>query len=119
MKQSSWLFVLRQAPYGHYHDLALLDMALAATSFDQKVALLFCDDGVYQLNPQQQSPSKDIKNHAQLLASLKEYDLTTFYACQTSREERGIAADSSILPVQWLSLPQITETLKQYSRVFT
>ena len=48
-------FISRRSPYGSGYAKACLDMVLSAAVFDQHVTLVFMDDGVLQLQPNQQA----------------------------------------------------------------
>ena len=90
----SILLVCRQAPYSGSLARAGLDLALAMAAFDQPVALLFCDEGVLQLLPGQDTTELGARNLGKTLASLPLYGVETLYVDSHSLEKFGISQDS-------------------------
>jgi tRNA 2-thiouridine synthesizing protein C len=84
------LLVNRHPPYGTNLARAALDVALAAAAFEQEIALLFLDDGVWQLLPQQDAARIESKSIQRTLMSMPLYDIDTFYASARSLRERGL-----------------------------
>lgn len=50
MNTPYWLFIFRQSPIAGRRAKEGLDTLLAAAAFDQKIKLIFWQDGVYQLD---------------------------------------------------------------------
>ena len=73
------LIVLRHSPYGSGLAKAAVDTALASAAFEQTIDLLFIGDGVLQLQSDQDSHSKGMKNVGRQLASLPLYDINHVY----------------------------------------
>ncbi len=86
----SLLPVFRRAPYGHGLARAGYDIALAAAAFDQPVSLLFMDDGVWQLLPDQSPAAIGAKSLASTQDSLPLYDIETLYVESASLTSRGL-----------------------------
>ena len=45
----NFMFLNRRAPYGTIYAWESLEVVLIAAAFEQKVSIMFADDGVYQL----------------------------------------------------------------------
>jgi tRNA 2-thiouridine synthesizing protein C len=88
----SYVFVFTHASFGHSHGREGLDMAFLLASYDQKVQLLYLEDGVCQLMPNQQAKLVETKNHLATLQAWSLYDVEHCYACQTSLQQRGLTA---------------------------
>lgn len=99
---TSILFLLRRAPYRSQHAGEAIESALVSAVFDQKVSVLFKDDGVWQLVTGQQAKNQGRKSVGKLLASLPEYDVHDFYVCARSLAERNLDTTSLVLPVKEL-----------------
>ena len=84
------LLVNRHPPYGSHLARAALDVALAAAAFEQDIALLFVDDGVWQLLPQQHAARIESKSIERTLMSMPLYDIDTFYVSARCLRERGL-----------------------------
>jgi tRNA 2-thiouridine synthesizing protein C len=92
VESKSLLLIFRRAPYGRSLARAGYDFALAAAAFEQPVSLLFMDDGVWQLLPDQAPAAIAAKNVASTLDSLALYDIESLYADTQSLATRGLAA---------------------------
>lgn len=100
------LFLLRQPPYATSHALEALEAALVAGVFDQRVSMLFRDDGVWQLLKEQQGEALGVRTLGRMLQALPQYDVTRLYACSASLAARGLTAGDLVLDVELLSGPQ-------------
>ncbi len=92
MTDKSLLLVFRHPPYGNGRARAGLDIALATAAFDQPVSLLFMDDGIWQLLPDQDPAAIGAKSTEKALASLPLYDIDSFHVDQHSLDARGLQA---------------------------
>lgn len=91
------LLISRSAPYGKSTAREALDVALAASVYDQDISILFMDDGVFQLLKNQHSELIAQKNIASILPALPLYDIENIYIHQQSLDERAIEFDDLIL----------------------
>lgn len=110
------LLVQQQPPYSSASANEALDLALAAGAFEQKVALLFIDDGVYQLLNDQEPSSLQQKNIEKMLAALGIYGITKIAAENASLYERGIHPEKHLnakLNIEALSIKGIAELYRQ------
>lgn len=73
------LFICRRTPYGSGIAKANLDMILAATSFEQNIALLFIDQGTEQLRTPQQGKLIKQKDIAAALKALPLYEVERIF----------------------------------------
>ena len=83
-----------------------LDAALVTAVFDQSVAMLFREDGIWQL-----IESDDQPDVAEAIRSLPDYGIEQIYACPASLEAAGIAADELLLPVVLLDAAGQTDLI--------
>ena len=98
----SFLIVNRRGPYGSSHAREALDIALMASVFNQKVSLLFMDDGVYQLLANQDTTGIEQKNLAQTLPMLEMYEVKDVYVEQSSLQARNLCMTDLIISAQAL-----------------
>lgn len=91
------LLISRQAPYGKSTAREAIDIALAASVYDQNIGILFMDDGVFQLLKSQQSQHIDQKNIALILPALRLYGIENIYVHRESLDIRMIKTDELIL----------------------
>jgi tRNA 2-thiouridine synthesizing protein C len=90
MARKTLLLVCRQAPYNGTLARAALELGLAAAAFNQTIDLLFLDDGVWQLLPDQEAAAIDRKSLSATVASLSLYDLETLYVAERSLAARQL-----------------------------
>ena len=106
------LLVCRQAPYGNALAREAIEIALAASVFDQNLALVFIGDGVWQLNSGQDSSAIKYKNQEKLLSALALYDISEIYADGTALSERNITDDALSIAAKALTDAALAELLE-------
>lgn len=111
------VIIQRQPPYGSQLASESLDIALGFAVMDQSCALLFLDDGVWQLLAQQ-SPSSQ-KNLAKHFAALPMYGIDNLYCERESLQQRGLDEDALIAGVQIIGLAESKQLIANATRVFT
>ncbi len=94
-----------------------LDIILTAAAFDQKVALLFLDDGVFQLKKGQQPQNQGLKDTASIFKALEIYDVDDLYVEIESIQERGLEFDNLDLYLQAVYRKDINELMQQFDIV--
>jgi tRNA 2-thiouridine synthesizing protein C len=90
------LLISRQAPYGKSAAREAIDIALAASIYDQDIGILFMDDGVFQLLKNQQSHYVEQKNVGSILPALALYGIENVYVHQESLDARAIRLNELI-----------------------
>ncbi|QBF26226.1 sulfurtransferase complex subunit TusC [Pseudomonas tructae] len=115
----SLLIISRQAPWAGPSAREALDIALAGGAFDLPLAMLFLDDGVFQLAPSQQPAQVQQKNLAANLQALPMFGVEELFAASSSLHERGLAADTLSLPVQVLDDAALSALIDRFDQVVT
>jgi len=115
----SLLVVSRHAPWSGISAREALDIALAAAAFDLPVALLFLDDGLFQLTANQQPNYLQQKDLSANLKALPLFGIDSCYAAKSSLMERGLKESQIHLAVQWLDDKQIAELFSRYHQIIT
>lgn len=115
----SLLLISRQAPWSGPSAREALDIALAGGAFDLPLALLFLDDGVFQLRKDQQAVLLQQKDLAANLQALPLFGVEELYACQRSLDERGIVTSQLGLPVNVLDDEALRALLGRFDQVMT
>ena len=115
----SMLIISRQAPWRGPSAREALDIALAGGAFDLPLAMLFLDDGVFQLASGQHLAAVQQKNLAANLQALPMFGVEALFACQHSLAMRGLAADSLELPVEVLDDPALAALIARFDQVMT
>lgn len=91
------LFISRHAPYGSSTAKEALDAVLAASAYDQNLSILFMDDGVFQLLPDQNAHAIAQKSFAAMLPVLPLYGVDHIYVHQASLEQRSITINELVI----------------------
>ena len=115
----SLLIVSRQAPWSGPGAREALDIALAGGAFDLPIALLFLDDGVFQLAPGQKPANLEQKDLQANLQALPLFGVEDLFAAGRSLAERGLASDGLCLPVRVLDDAALRQLTQDYDQVIT
>ncbi|MEP5765530.1 MAG: sulfurtransferase complex subunit TusC [Halieaceae bacterium] len=116
---NSTLLVFRQPPYGQALARAGYDLALAAAAFDQPISLLFMDDGVWQLLPEQDPSAIEAKSVARTLDSLPLYDIDSVYVETASLVSRGLSVEQLRANVLLLDDTEVGSFINGFGQVIT
>ena len=93
------------------------DVILTTAAFDQQVALLFLDDGVFQLKKHQKPELQGLKDTLSIFNALEIYDVTDLFVEVESLQERGLKPGCLNLPLREFYRKDINELIKQYDVV--
>lgn len=115
----SILYLHRKAPHSTLATREGIDAALATAAFGVPVALLFLDDGVFQLRRQQQPEAAQLKRTAALFEALDMYGIEEVFVCQRSLQKRGLRHEDLVIPVQVLDTPQIQQLFTRFDHLLT
>lgn len=115
----SLLIISRQAPWTGPSAREALDIALAGGAFDLPLAMLFLDDGVFQLAPGQQPAQLEQKNLAANLQALPMFGVEELFVASSSLQERGLAAAALSLPVQAVDDGALAALIDRFDQVVT
>ena len=101
------LFVVSQPPYVNTHNAELLEAAMVGAVFEGEISILFRDDGVWGLLPDQHGELIGQKTFSKMLSALPTYEVSQIFACTVSIAAR----DLTIAPspeIEQLTLEQQT-----------
>ncbi|MFT5484624.1 MAG: tRNA 2-thiouridine synthesizing protein C [Halieaceae bacterium] len=93
---TSLLVICRSAPYGSSLGRDAIEFCLAASVYSASVAVLFMDDGIFQLLADQNPDDLGIKSQLRLLQSLPLYDVEQIYVDTESLTSRGVTREDLI-----------------------
>ena len=117
--KKSYLFVLQSAPHSGSSVQELLDIILTTAAFEQQVALLLLDDGVFVLKNNQQPEKYLAKDTLAIFKALEIYDVNTIYVEAESLQKRGLMMVDLSLPVKIISRCEVAQLLKTVDVVFS
>lgn len=115
----SMLIISRQSPWSGPGAREALDIALAGGAFELPIGLLFLDDGVFQLQPNQQSAALEQKDLGANLQALPLFGVEDLYVCRQSLRLRGLDGQPLSLPATALEGPDLANLLDRYDLVIT
>ena len=95
----SILFLLRTSPLSSDNLAEALDAALVAGVFDQRVAVLFKDDGVTALLVDSHR-TPEVERLEELLASLSDYGIEKICVCEESLASRDLTIEKLLIKVE-------------------
>lgn len=105
---------MRSTPHSSTQLQEQLDVILTAAAFDQTVALLFLDDGVFQLKKDQQVKKQGLKDTASIFNALEIYDVNDVFSEVESLQERGLKPSDLSLPVKEFYRKDINQLMQGY-----
>ena len=111
------LFIQYHAPYGGESPQEQLDALLVAAAFGQQISLLFQDDGVWQLLPEQQGSALGRRTLGAQLQALSLYDIDRLYVDAVSLRERQLALEKLALPVIVLEADGLRQLLREQDNI--
>lgn len=110
---------MQTAPHSGIHLQEKLDVILITAAFDQKVSLLFLDDGVFQLKKGQQAEKQGLKNTASIFNALEIYDVNEIYMEVESLKERGLKSSDLSLSVDMFYRKDINQLIQNYDIIIS
>jgi tRNA 2-thiouridine synthesizing protein C len=114
-----FLFIMSAAPHSGIQLQEKLDVILTTAAFEQHVALLFLDDGVFQLKKGQQAEKQGLKDTASIFNALSIYDVNALYIELESLQDRGLKPGDLTLPVKEFYRKEINSLIQQYDVVLS
>lgn len=91
-----------------------LDALLTTAAFDQHVALLFIDEGIFQLKKSQKTEPQALKDTASIFNALEIYDVKDLYVETESLQEWGLTPSDLTLPVTQLPREEVNPLMQQF-----
>ena len=85
------LFLLRHTPYSSNRPMETIESIIVAGIFEQRVTVLFKDDGVWQVVDKQDGSLNRGKTISKVLGALAEYGINELYVCEESLGARGLS----------------------------
>lgn len=105
------LFLVRSAPYAGAAAYETLEALLVAAVFEQELAVLFADDGVYQLVRNQDPAPLGVRSLGAGLKALPTYDVERVYVAADALTRRALSIDDLEIPVTLLNPDAVAELI--------
>lgn len=94
------LCVISRPPYNTSHTIELLEAAMVGAVFDFSVSVLFRDQGVWALTPNQDASLLGRRTVGKVLSALPTYEIDAIYVCRQSLQNSGLDFSSLVLKSQ-------------------
>lgn len=107
------LFICSNSPYGSLKPQESLDILLMASTFDQKISLLFQNEGVLQLKKNQQSENILQKRFTAAYPALDLYEIKSVYADAQALELFDLKITDLITDVKSITAKEIKQLIAQ------
>lgn len=117
MKSGDLLFIFRSPPYSTPTSQEGVDALLAAAIFDQKIAVIFMGDGVFQLQ-KNQAPNNS-RNQMKMLQSFTMYDIDQVFVQESALSARRLAAGDLAIASTSLSDAEIHQRLASAAHILS
>jgi tRNA 2-thiouridine synthesizing protein C len=91
-----YLFIISRSPYASSHALEQLEAAMVAAVFEASVAVLFRDEGAWNLQQDQTGGSIGQKTLTKVLSALPAYEVEELYVCADALGTLGVQIDPSL-----------------------
>ena len=118
-RKKSILTVLTRSPYGGATAREALDAILTAAAFEVPVSLLFMDDAVYQLLPDQHPEAIAAKDLSSTLPVLPMYDVENIFVDRLSLTQRGMDPTQLILGVTAVEGDALRALFQDHDRILS
>jgi len=100
-------FVTRHAPHGSVFAQEALEVVLLGAAFEQRVRLVFMDDGLFQIKKGQDTVALGVKNFARAFNALPMYELDRIVVERESMQARGLEVGDLAIEVEVLDAADI------------
>jgi tRNA 2-thiouridine synthesizing protein C len=114
-----FMYVNRRAPHGTIYALECLEIVLVASAYEQDVSVVFLDDGVFQLQKDQDTTAIGMKNFSHTYRAFGDYGVEKIYVEKESLEARGLHAGDLVIPVSVLAADDLREIMAQQDIVIS
>lgn len=118
MSKKQILLICRKSPYGSSIARDGLNIALAFAAFDLSITIIFTEDGVFQLLPDQSSKDIQCKSQEKILNAFPLYGIATIFIDQESLKSRSISPSQLNLEGTLASKETLANLIDQSEIIF-
>ena len=126
----NFMYVNRKAPYGTIYALEVLEAWLISAAFEQNAAIVFVDDGVYQIKKDQDTTAINMKNFSPTYGIIEmekedaeeDEDMDMVWRIiveKESMEARGLTPDDFKVEVEVLSSDELAKVMAEQEVVIS
>ena len=115
----SILFLHRKPPHSTLATREAVDAALASAAFGVQTAMLFLDDGVFQIRTGQNPDAAGLKRTAPMFESLELYGVEQIYVCADSLAARNLEPADLVIPAEPVDADTIRQIMARFHHILT
>lgn len=119
MPDSTISIVFSHPPYGSELARAGIDAVMAYAAFDQKVQLIFIDDGCWLLAGGQNPSAGQGKNLAKMLSLFEMYGIDQCYALDQDLQQRQLGPHNTVIDVKAVDQSTLNQLMHSSRQVLT
>lgn len=121
MKKYQLAILFTQPPFGSSASREGLDALLASSAFcdEDRLAIVFLFDGVFNLLAHQQPQAILQKDHISTFKLIELYELSECFVCQDSVVERGLTEQDWLFEAQFVERNAAFAVLQQAEKILT
>lgn len=112
------LFITTRSPWAGSSAAAGADLLMTAAVFEQPVRVVFCGDGVWQLQGGQDGDALKVKTLSRIFPAFELYDIHNVAVAETAMRERGLAAADLVIDAGMVSDETIRAWIAASKAVF-
>ena len=94
------LFIASRSPWSSAAAAAGADLLMTAAVFEQSGGVVFCGDGVWQLQAGQDGSGLGLKTLAKIFPAFELYDIKRIRVAESSLRERGLTLQDLVMDVE-------------------
>jgi len=114
-----YLFIFNQPPFANSQSLEAMELALALSTFEQQVSLLFMADGVLQLLNKQETNVIYHKDFSKVFTGLALFDIKQVYVERDALQAHKLGAEMLSISPAPLAADQIAGLITKHDVVLS
>lgn len=113
----SYLFIHSKSPFSNIEAQENIDLSLGFSAFNEKIALFFIFDGVFQLVKDLNGEKIFRKNYNKIFKTLDLYEIKDIYVDINSLEKRSLTKEDLITEVKSINFKEMNKLFESYDYV--
>lgn len=128
--RKNFMFLNRKAPYGSIYAQEIQEMVLISAAFEQNTAVVFMDDGVYQIKKGQDTSATGMKNFSPTYGIFQmekedaeedeDVDVVWHIVVEKeSMEARGLTPEDFVIDVEVMDAAELQKLMAEQDVILT
>jgi len=112
------MIIYHQAPHASIDTWEALDLTLTLAAFEQRVTVVYLDDGVYQLVKNQDTTKLGIKNCSRTIRAYPDHDINVIYMLKRDLDQRNLVAEELMMDIALLQVHELKDMMQEQDFIF-